>query len=385
MNKCQKTIINILLLFMSVIISLILGEIFLRLLWKDTENSLRGITVPDKTLGYRFLPEASKKYKGMMNDFETLININSAGFRSKYKQVSESIDAKRILLFGDSDVFGLGVDEKDMLDACMEKILNTHIGKNYEVVNFGIPNIGTLEEEYIFENHGIFYNPDIIVFLITVSNDLSNNIRFLERNAKSDNFSRAESDVQSSKKIHNLYLFKFAKWRLFPFLAKFPFVKQIVFTLYKPSIEDLPPLINEWYYGNFHEESLVLMKDAFIRTKSFCEQKGIEMIIAAIPTRVQFNKEYEKIMLAMTPASIISEYYKDKRKPQRVIKEFCESNSIHYVEILDKFIYLSQEEHITLRYPNDGHLNARGTLEVAKILADYVQDIVHNNGHDIVQ
>lgn len=61
-----------------------------------------------------------------MNDYETLVNINSSGFRSKYKQVKEKMDGKRILLFGDSEVFGQGVNEKYMPDACMEKILNTN-------------------------------------------------------------------------------------------------------------------------------------------------------------------------------------------------------------------------------------------------------------------
>lgn len=367
--------INLFLLFLSIIISLILGEILLRLFWEESGNNLRGITIPDKILGYRFLPNSSKKIKGKMNDFETLININSAGFRSKYTQVSEIIDEKRILLFGDSEVFGVGVDEKDMLDVCMEKILNTHNEENYAIVNFGMPNISTLEEEHIFENQGIFYNPNIVVFLITVSNDLGDNINFLVRNKKFDNFSKAKSYALSAKKNHNLYLFEFAKWRLLPFLVKYSFLREIVFTLYKPSTKDLPPLIQEWFYGNIPEEGLTLMKDAFVRIKSFCEQKGIEMIIAAVPTSVQFNTDHEKIMQEMTPASIMSEYDKDKRKPQRIIKEFCENNSIHYVEILDKFIDLSQEEHIALRYPSDGHLNVRGTLEIAKILAAFIEKL----------
>lgn len=373
MNKCKKTIINIFLLFMSIIISLILGEILLRLLWKDLGNNLCGITIPDKILGYRFLPNSSKKIKGEMHDFETLININSAGFRSKYKGASEIINAKRILLFGDSEVFGVGVDEKNMLDVYMEKILNTDNEENYAVVNFGMPNISTLEEEHIFENEGNFYNPNIVVFLITVSNDLGDNINFLVRNKNYDNFSKTKYDAQSAKKTHNLYLFELAKWRLLPILVKSSFLREIMFTLYKPSIKNLPPLIQEWYYGNTPEEGWTLMRDAFVRIKSLCEQKGIKMIVAAIPTSVQFNKGYEKIMQEITPASIISEYYKDKRKPQRKIKEFCESNSIHYVEILDKFIYLSQEEHVVLRYPNDGHLNALGTLELAKLLAAFIE------------
>lgn len=97
------------------------------------------------------------------------------------------------------------------------------------------------------------------------------------------------------------------------------------------------------------------------------------MIIAVVPCQPQFKKDYEKIMQAMTPDHIITEYDKDKRKPQRIIREFCESNSIQYVEILDRFIHPSQEENVTLKYPNDGHLNSRGTFEVANILVTYIQ------------
>ena len=47
------------------------------------------------------------------------------------------------------------------------------------------------------------------------------------------------------------------------------FLIQIIFTIYKPSFENLPPLIKGWYQGNLHEQGLTLRKDAFMKNKIF--------------------------------------------------------------------------------------------------------------------
>ncbi|MFC2161997.1 SGNH/GDSL hydrolase family protein, partial [Acidobacteriota bacterium] len=305
-----------------------------------------------------------------------LVNINSYGFRSKYKTITKKVDSKRILLFGDSEVFGVGVDEGSMLDVLMEKLLNEDNKFKYEIVNLGMPNLGTLAQEKLFEIYKEQFDPDAIIFIVTTANDLSDNVLYSLKQKGIDHHSLG-MELPSEKP--KLYLIAFAKWQLIPLLAKYGFFRKTIMRIFKPSKLDLPHYVREWYEGKWLKEGLPLMTGAVSRINEKCKKENIDMIIASIPCRVQFNKGYKEIMELLIPENILKEINNDKDRPQRIIEELCNKNSIHYIEVLDKFIYLSQKENIILKHPRDGHLNKRGTLEISKILAEGIKKIYGNN------
>ena len=76
-------------------------------------------------------------------------------------------DKKRILLIGDSIVYGLGVERDKTFAALLNKSLD------YEVINAGVGGWNTENESLWLMHEGVFLEPDLVILYIT-SNDLEN-------------------------------------------------------------------------------------------------------------------------------------------------------------------------------------------------------------------
>jgi lysophospholipase L1-like esterase len=78
----------------------------------------------------------------------------------------------RVAVFGDSIVFGQGVDEDSTLAAQLEKSLKDRAaGKSWEVINAGIRGYNMGDYRIIFKPRIISLKPDLLVFVITEIND----------------------------------------------------------------------------------------------------------------------------------------------------------------------------------------------------------------------
>lgn len=375
----RKLIINLLILFVAVIISLLLSEIVLRVVWKAPKGvDVSSITTPDVLIGYRFIPGSHVKVSGVMNDYISDININSYGFRGKDEKIDMASNRKRILLFGDSEIFGVGVTEADTIDACMERLLN-EAGTKYNVVNMGMPGLGTLAEEQLFYLYAPVFKPDAVIFVVSGANDLGDNEMYIrERHNTEDISSRKKNRLFLKDALRNTYVYILAKHSIRQLLINSPTSRKAL-KIANLNFGESSLLIEQWYNEGWPYQGLLSMKAAFKRINTFCKQEGIEIIIAIIPSRIQFNVKYKVLMEAITPDSIVEEFQKDKKRPQRIIKEFCKENSIIYVELLDCFINLSQQENIVLKHANDGHFNARGTFEIARLLVEELQRLEWKN------
>jgi len=122
---------------------------------KDTD-------IYDEYLGYAMAPN---------NDVN---GTNSHGLRDD--EIYEKLDNEfRILVTGDSQVFGLGVNRKNVLSERLEYLLNRNSNKFYNVVNAGIAGAGTDYIKSYIKHYGLELNPDYIIIGFYV-NDLFDNI-----------------------------------------------------------------------------------------------------------------------------------------------------------------------------------------------------------------
>lgn len=380
----KKILFYLIVSLFTIVLSLIFGEIILRAFWSGNLSSASyvEITVKNEQLGYRFIPGSSKTIFGQMNDYATFIKINSHGFRGKDREYNKAPNIERILLLGDSEAFGQGVTESDMLDVAMEKLLNSNGIMKYEVINLAMPGIGTLAQEQLLIKDGLEYNPDKVIILVT-SNDLFDNIQYMEEQNKltSNKSKNGKTKVNIPKKMKrdiNIrfdYLYNFTKWQLRPYFLKYSLLRKAVLIFYKPSDStDLPILIDQWYTNEGIEKGLPLLKQSLSRINSIGKFNNIDIYIAFIPSLPQLNKNYEDIMKAITPQNLLEEYEKDPKRPQRIIMDICLDYSLNYIEILDTLKTISTNSKTLLKHVRDGHLNERGTLEIAKILSKAIQE-----------
>lgn len=104
----------------------------------------------------------------------TRICGNAAGFRDYNYTVEKPSGVFRVVMLGDSFVFGWGVELEDTLPKKLEDILNE--GKtsySYQVLNFGFPGLGTEEEVEMLKLRAVRYDPDMVIILF-LPDDFSN-------------------------------------------------------------------------------------------------------------------------------------------------------------------------------------------------------------------
>jgi len=94
---------------------------------------------------------------------------NADGFRDKQRGAKEKGKC-RVLVLGDSYVFGYAVREDESFPQVTERLLRSAGRRDIEVMNAGIPGYNTVQELCVLEKFAEKYRPDLVV-LAYVMND----------------------------------------------------------------------------------------------------------------------------------------------------------------------------------------------------------------------
>jgi len=117
----------------------------------------------DSVLGVRLLPGSSMKI-AFGGNRTTSIRINGEGFRGDSWPTPGGDD---VLVLGDSQVFGLGVEESETFAARLRSSLG-----GAHVINQGIPTYGPPEFEILLERALAERKPKRVLYVVNVANDL---------------------------------------------------------------------------------------------------------------------------------------------------------------------------------------------------------------------
>jgi hypothetical protein len=157
---------EITLLAVSTGIAIIVCELFLRIFLPQISNH-ENLFDYDAALGWKFVPNGKGLViypGGIRNPVET----NSMGFRDR----APSADKKRkILVLGDSFVSNISVKDNEVFTEIMEEQL-----EKYDVQNFGVSGYGQVQEYLLLQKWIKTIKPDIVLLIIFVQNDFTDNI-----------------------------------------------------------------------------------------------------------------------------------------------------------------------------------------------------------------
>jgi hypothetical protein len=103
-----------------------------------------------------------------------LVRINSLGLRGPDTSLAKPTGTLRVLVLGDSFVFGVGVDEEHLLTSRLQALFDARRQAKYEVLNLGISGYSTDQEYLLFQGLGARLHPDIVV-LVACDNDFEGN------------------------------------------------------------------------------------------------------------------------------------------------------------------------------------------------------------------
>lgn len=126
------------------------------------------MVVPDPDLGWRMMPH------DIHYTYTYRVEVNEDGLRNPLvgpKQPQEF----RVLVLGDSEVYGQGLPEADLFTTRLQTALNTSSGRDtsrtFNVINSGVRAYSTDQEVAFLKKTGLAMQPDLVLLCVYV-NDL---------------------------------------------------------------------------------------------------------------------------------------------------------------------------------------------------------------------
>lgn len=165
--------LNLVVLIVSSLVAVFAAELVARVLfpaWAPRTGRVTRFWQYDPTLGWAHKPNEEGRFESF--GFDTYVRINSHGFRGPERSFSRPEDRKRIIVLGDSFVWGFGVEEEEMFTTQMER----HLGDSVEIINLGVSGYSTDQELLLYRGVGSRYHADLVI-LTVATNDIALNAR----------------------------------------------------------------------------------------------------------------------------------------------------------------------------------------------------------------
>ena len=104
------------------------------------------------------------------------VQINSHGFRDREYDLSKPADTTRIIVLGDSVIWGHGIVLADTFAKQLEDLLNDRLDDNYEVLNFGVSGYSLQQEVEQYIDQASRFKPDIAILGLCINDSLYSSV-----------------------------------------------------------------------------------------------------------------------------------------------------------------------------------------------------------------
>lgn len=311
---------------------------------------------------------------------------NAQGFRDRERVVDRTGSAPRVLALGDSFTWGAGVSYDEAFVTLLERHLQAG-EPEAEIMNLGVPAWGPHEELHLLKTYGARFRPDLVVLNFFVGNDI--------QNKRGDDVHLPQALIVAGQSYyvhsngnwvhdrvgpdrwylyHDLnYLLRVGGARLRQALYR---EKDRADGATAPG-ETAPLVSRQHYVRSIHERSDIYLVDdtrffaqhwtrtqqTLLAFRDFLAERGIPMLLVAIPDAIQLDRTLQREYLADTGQP--AERY-DFGKPQRLLLAWCREQGIPTVDLLPAFEAAGRPD--TLYFRNDFHLTAAGHRLAAQVI-----------------
>ena len=165
MQRADKKYVSVIVaLVIGAFIALAVAEITVRIFFPYSRDHIipGSLFNMDPELGWSF--RKSHQSRHQTKSFDVNYKINALGYRDKERTPKKAAGTKRVLLYGDSQVFGWGLAAKDRYSNLLEnRIANT------EIWNLAVPAYGIDQELLSFEKDAKRFSPDSVILFTSPS------------------------------------------------------------------------------------------------------------------------------------------------------------------------------------------------------------------------
>lgn len=338
---------KILISLLTIIITILAVEIFFKFYISRQTPIIFEMVKEDNI--YQLDPGFEGEFSGIS------VKINKQGFRQNKDVGIKEPNTKRIVGIGDSVTFGFGVNEEETYLRQLENILRDNQKNVYEVINLAVSGYNSFQERIFLEKQISQVQPDVLVVGL-VLNDIGGDFHvpnYVYRNLipfKPGAYSINELDSKE-KFFYNLfkksYLYQFMHQKL-AYLWGFrkPEVSKVDSTYAQSTLD--------FYENGSYPE--MKYRNALLKTEkelSLITNKGMEnnfkTIVVIFPVEIQVRD-------------------KKFRKPQALLKEFCQKEGLKCLDLID---ILENEKDVFI---DIGHFNKHGNEVIARSIYRYLLD-----------
>ncbi|MGE3272508.1 MAG: hypothetical protein AB7P40_27430 [Chloroflexota bacterium] len=171
---------RVLAVVLGLLVPLLLLEASLRLFgpWLPGNYDTGAYLVRNQALGHFHVPNFDGWIKA--KEFTTHVKINPMGLRDRRTSYEKPPGTFRIVFLGDSFVEAVQVEQWEGVAERLEALLNEGSPRPVEVINAGVAAYGTGQEMLLLQEEAYKYQPDLVLLLFFVGNDVTNNNYRLE-------------------------------------------------------------------------------------------------------------------------------------------------------------------------------------------------------------
>ena len=161
---------NLILVFFSTAITLLIAEFGLRLLAPNlasepvTSNQYNFYRY-DPVLGWSNIPDARGTFSRAEFSYE--LNINSLGLRGAGITTEKPVGTRRIAVLGDSFVWGIGAAEPELFTTLLAESLPAT-----QVLNFGVAGYSPIQY-HLLTDKVLALDPDLVIISFCLGNDFA--------------------------------------------------------------------------------------------------------------------------------------------------------------------------------------------------------------------
>ena len=307
------------------------------------------LAVKDTLLGHANRPGTVARQRGP--EFTAHYVVNGRGFRDRtVEERPRQMDARRILLLGDSFTFGIGSDYDAIWPTIFEQTLKTQ-GHHVEVLNAGVPGYDTRTELQFLKHNWAALTPDLVV-LVLLPHDLFTNAPLLPDDTATVAQDVIVSDDEKAPMLHVVTL-----------------LQRIV-------------LQNDWLYNQVYRNTgrarfFKMKPDETVRQQyqtteallrrihAFCRKRDVPFVVFTVPQQFQVLAEANRY----DAGSI------DVRAVDRAVARLAAQAGFPHLAALDTLVQVYSRDRVPLYYRLDGHLTPRGNRIVGQYVAEHFQQL----------
>ena len=345
--------------------------------------------IGDPLLGMALRPGYRGRFVHPEYDGE-LAEINADGFRGSAWPKEADPSACRVLLLGDSSIFGMGSDDAHTIPAHLERLLGElHPRGETRVFNLGVPGYGPRHELVLLQRHAARLGPRLALVLFHDTNDLEDCRRqFVEARTLGLHGERLRSEIlQDGRSFHppDLMatpgamqippLWSRTYWVRYTTLGR-TLDREIAKRLVRLGWAQMTYSYNHEFLRSMRrdpdleiEEELRLALEALHAIEEHCRRAGIVLGLIRLPGVLQCEPDAFRRLLesiGQDPAEF------DRLRPGSIVVADAIARGVPTLDLLP-VLEVGEREHSPCFY-REGHPSQAGNLRIAEVIQAWIRD-----------